>query len=212
MQVVAGLGEHLDARVLDLGRLRRCALQGTCLLDHDRALALDFLRERAGMQAAVDREAEEAALEVVAKALVVVVQRRVRVVVAVRTAVRDDVESRDLLVAGDRPDGVFEGLALHRIRRLLIAREEPGVVTVPPAGVRIVTHHAGRDQDLLVANLHLHLSGNWSRWDRTIHSGSSSRGEVRCSFRSHLLLVIPVLLTYPHLLMHMQYHRWAVKG
>ena len=155
VQVVRRLGQHLHAGVLHLRRLAGGPLQRPRLLDHDRAVALDLVRRGARVQAAVDREAEVAAVQVVAEPAVVVVEGLVGVVVAVQPAVADDVEARVLLVGDERGHGVLERLLVERVRWLLVAVPGAHGPGVPPARVGVVADHRGGDEDLPVADAHL---------------------------------------------------------
>ena len=153
-QVVGALGEHLDPGILDLGRLLGGAAQSLGLLDHQGSMTLDLVLDGAGVQPAVDREAEMAALQVVAETAEVVIDGCVGIVVAVDAPVGDDVEPGVLLVERDGADGVLKGLPVHRIRRLLIAGEMTPPRGIPPAGIRIISHHAGGNEHVFASDDH----------------------------------------------------------
>jgi hypothetical protein len=71
------------------------------------------------------------------------------------SAVGDDVQSGDFLIPGDGRNGIFERLAIHGIRRFLVAGEMTPPGRVPPTWVRIVPDHAGGNKNLLTSNFHL---------------------------------------------------------
>jgi hypothetical protein len=153
-EIVRALRQHLNARVLDLGRLARSPLQRPRLLDHHGAAPANFVLDRPGVQTTVNWKAEMAALKIVHHAAQIMVDRRVGVIIAVDTTIRDDVEAGFLLVEGDSADGVLERFTAHGIRRFPPTAEMSRPGGVPPARVWIVTNHAGGNYDFLPTNFH----------------------------------------------------------
>ena len=95
-----------------------------------------------------------AALQVVAETAEVVIDGCVGIVVAVDAPVGDDVEPRVFLVERDGADRVLKGLPVHGVRRLLIAGEMAPPRGIPPAGIRIISHHAGGNRDFFTSDDH----------------------------------------------------------
>src|SRR5260221_921652 len=91
VEVVGCLGKHLDARILDLGRLVGGFLEGFGLLYHDSPMPPDLLGQRACMQTTIDRETQVATFEVVTQAPVVVIEGLVTVVIGMYPTVGNDV-------------------------------------------------------------------------------------------------------------------------
>src|ERR1019366_5517266 len=80
--------------------------------------------------------------------------RVVGVIIAMDTAIRDDVETHVLLVDGDGPNRILERFATHGIRRLSVAMEMARPPCVPPPRVRVVADHTRRNQDVLPTYFH----------------------------------------------------------
>jgi hypothetical protein len=76
--------------------------------------------KRSGVESAVDRKAEIAALKIVTEPLVVVVHGLFCIVVTVQSAVGDNVKAGGFLIGRDGSDRILKGFARKGIRRFLV--------------------------------------------------------------------------------------------